>query len=282
MLMADKLNIQGLEISVKPVNGEDYISLTDMAKARVTESNNSEPRIIIRNWLRLGATLNFIGIWEDLNNPDFKQVEFDRVYRSRIGDNTFTPSVSQLIKDTQSKGFLVKSGRYGGTWAHKDLAFSFGSWISPEFQYFLIKDYQRLRNMEAQLLGLVWDTGRFFSKINYGIHTKTIKENLLPRANEKDSPHLYASEADLLNLAVFGLTAKQWREANPEADGNMRDYASLVDIVVLANMESINSMLISAGASKEARYTRLLIEAAKQKEILGNDKRLRSGKELLE
>lgn len=279
--MGEQLNIDGLQISVKPVNGEDYISLTDMAKARITDSANSEPRIIIRNWLRLGATLNFIGIWEGLNNPAFKQVEFDRVYRSRIGDNTFTPSATQLLKDTDCIGFVVKSGRYGGTWAHKDIAFSFGSWISPEFQYFLIKDYQRLRNVEAQLLGKAWDTGRFFSKINYDLHTKSIEENLAPRANEKESPFLYSSEADLLNMAVFQMTAKQWREANPDLKGNIRDNASLVEIVVLANMESINSMLISAGASKEARYLRLAEEAAKQIEILSKDKRLSSGKKFL-
>jgi hypothetical protein len=272
-MAASKIIIEGLEISVKQVDESDFISLTDISRRR----SDREPSEIIRSWLRNGNTLLFLEAWEQAFNPDFKPGQMDR-FKSMSLDNRSVISAKNYLELTGAIGIQSKPGRYGGTFAHVDIAFEFATWLDPVFKVFLIKDYQRLKAAEAKQLSQEWNLNRFLSKVNYRLQAETIKTNLLPRldpAVEKAS-YLYANEADLLNLAVFGLTAKQWRESQPEEArrGNMRDAASTEELTVMANLEAINSLLIEKGATKEARLQVLCTEAARQLAIFRQDPRL--------
>jgi len=244
----------------------DYISLTDIARSKNPES----PKDVVKNWLRNKNTIEYLGLWEKINNPDFKGVEFD-TFKNEAGLNSFTLSPSKWCERTKAVGLLTKQGRYGGTYAHKDIAFEFASWVSAEFKLYLIKEFQRLKEDEQKQLG--WDIKRNLTKINYRIHTDAIKENLLPKQlTPVQVSFVYASEADLLNVALFGMTAKQWKVSNPELDGNIRDYADVNQLVCLANLESLNAHLITEGLSQQVRVNKLNKVAISQMSILLNDK----------
>lgn len=245
------INVIGAEISIQSRNQEDYISLTDMVKNFGDES-------IIYNWLRNRNTIEFLGIWEQLYNPDFNPVEFER-FKSEAGLNRFSLSPKKWIEATNAIGIFAKSGRHGGgTYAHRDIAFEFGSWLSPEFKLYLIKEFQRLKDEESRSLALEWNFQRTLAKVNYKIHTDAIKERLIPpRVTKAQSNTIYATEADLLNVALFGMTAGEWRQNNPEKQGNMRDHATLEQLVVLSNLESINAVLIHQGLEAPGRLMQL-------------------------
>ena len=229
----------------------DYISLTDIARYK-----SDEPFIVINNWLRSKDTIEFLGLWESMNNMNFKPIEFDR-FKNEAGSNAFTLSPQKWIEKTKAIGIVCKSGRYGGTFAHSDIAMEFASWISAEFKLYIIQDYKRLKSDENSRLSLNWNLNREISKINYKIHTDAIKTYLLNDLTESQVGFKYASEADMLNVALFNKTAKQWREENPNLKGNMRDYASLNELLVLANMESYNAVLIEKGLSQKERMIEL-------------------------
>ncbi len=259
---------------ISTMHAEDYISLTDMAKYLPNS------HIVIGNWMRSRNTIQYLGIWETIYNPNFKLIEFDE-FRMQSGDRTFTLSPKQWIESTNAIGIVSKSGRYGGTFAHKDLAFKFGSWISPEFELYLIRDYQLLKSKENDEAQQQWDFRRFLAKVNYRIQTDAIEQYLLPLSNLPKDKHAieFAQEADIINLALFGITAKQWREQQPEAakqSGNLRDSASLIQLTVLANMESINAILIRNELSKAVRLERLREYARSQFETLLKDAKLQA------
>lgn len=250
-----KLNANGTSIEViSNQNSEhDYISLTDLARRK----NPYEPKDVVKNWMRLRSTIEFLGLWEQLNNPDFKGVEFD-TFKNEAGSNAFTLTPQRWIEKTNAVGIISKSGRYGGTFAHKDIAFEFASWISPEFKLYVITDYQRLRTDEARRLEIGWDTKRELSKINYHIHTDAIKSFLItPELTKQEQGYKYASEADLLNMALFGKTAKQFREETGNAKTNLRDHASVEQLIVLINLESMNAELIRQGLCETERLKKL-------------------------
>ena len=230
----------------------DYISLTDIAKYK----NTDDPRFVIQNWMRNRNTLEFIGLWEALNNPNFNRVQFD-TFRSEAGLNRFTMTPGKWIESTDAIGIVSKAGRYGGTYAHYDIAMEFASWLSPEFKLYIIQDYKRLKEDENSRLSLTWNLHREISKINYKIHTDAIKEHLLKDLTNEQLSFKYASEADMLNVALFNKTAKEWREENQDLKGNMRDYASLNELLVLANMESYNAILIGKGMDQKERMIEL-------------------------
>ncbi len=245
-----KIEIGGKEISIISQKQDDYISLTDMAKSQMQEA-------IIIKWLTLKSTIEYIGEWEALYNPDFNYTEFGTIKNS-AGSNNFVLSVKNWIEATGAIGITAKAGRYGGTYAHKDIAFHFGMWISPKFQLLLVKEYQRLKEDENNRQQLDWNLQRTLTKVNYHIHTDAIKENLIPKAiTKQQAGFVYANEADLLNVALFGITAKEWRDNNSDKNGNIRDYATLEQLVVLSNMESINALLIRQGLTQTERLTQL-------------------------
>ncbi len=232
--------VKGTPVTVLSQNQQDFISLTDIARYKDAERTD----YLISNWLRNRDTVEFLGIWEQLNNPDFNPIEFDGIKR-QAGLNSFVLTAKRWIDLTGAIGLISKPGRYGGTYAHRDIAFEFASWVSVEFKLYLIKEFQRLKNEENDRLKLEWNLQRTLAKINYRIHTDAIKETLIPAAVTKAQASLtYANEADLLNVALFGQTAKQWRDAHPDAEGNIRDHAPLEQLVVLTNLESLNSVLI--------------------------------------
>lgn len=244
------ITVKGTEVIIISINEEDYISLTDIAKYKT-----SEPNIVIGNWMRNRNTIEFLGIWESLYNSSFKPLEFDG-FRKESGLNAFTLSPQKWIERTNAKGIISKSGRYGGTFAHKDIAFKFASWISIEFEIYIIKEFQRLKEEEQKQIG--WTAKRELAKINYHIHTDAIKHNLIPtELSLQQTSFVYASEADVLNMALFGITAKQWKDKNPEIKGNIRDYASINELICLSNMENINSVFINEGISQKERLIRL-------------------------
>lgn len=253
------INANGIPVRTLLFDGQnDFISLTDIAKYK-----SNDPNDVIKNWLRNRDTIEFLGLWEQLNNPHFKPVEFDG-FRKESGANAFTLSPQRWISATNAIGIQSKPGRYGGTYAHTDIAFEFASWISAEFKLYIIKDYQRLKADESTRLSLDWNVKRSISKMNYKIHTDAIKEILVPEhLNPKYAGITYASEADLLNVAVFGKTAKEWREENPCTKGNIRDSASLLQLIILANMENLNATFIRQGLPQQERI-KLLHEAALQ------------------
>lgn len=245
-----KIEIAGTEITIISQKQDDYISLTDMAKSQMQEA-------IIIKWLSLKSTIEYIGEWEALYNPDFNYTDFGTI-KNAAGSNNFVLSVKNWIEATNAIGVTAKAGRYGGTYAHKDIAFHFGMWISPKFQLLLVKEYQRLKEDENDRLKLEWSLQRTLAKVNYQIHTDAIKENLIPKAiTKQQASFVYANEADLLNVALFGITAKEWRDSNPDTSGNVRDYATLEQLVVLSNMESINALLIRQGLPQTERLIQL-------------------------
>ena len=272
---SSKIIVQDVPITIMNTDQSDYISLTDMAKARTDASRAAD---VIKNWLRTRSTLEFLGTWELMYNPDFKVVEFDH-FKSEAGLHTFTLSAKEWIERTNAIGIYVQAGRYGGTYAHKDIAFEFGSAISPVFKLYLLKEYQRLKDEENDRLKLEWSAKRFLSKSNYLIHTDAVKNYVLPQSNyTKNTEWLaYADEADLLNVALFGCTAKAWRDANPELakSGNIRDYASIPELTVLSNLETHNAELIKQGISKQDRFERLRQIAQYQMQVLSEAARIR-------
>jgi hypothetical protein len=269
------ITVQDVEVTIITVDQKDYISLTNMAKARTDAARAAD---VIKNWLRTRSTLEFLGTWEMMYNPDFKVVEFDH-FRNEAGLHTFTLSVKEWIAKTQAIGMYVQAGRYGGTYAHKDIAFEFGSAISPIFKLYLLKEYQRLKDEENGRLKLEWDAKRFLSKSNYLIHTDAVKNYVLPQGNyTKNTEWLaYADEADLLNVALFNCTAKAWREANPELakSSNIRDFASISELTVLSNLETHNAELIKEGKSKPERFGTLRSIAQYQLRVLSEAERIR-------
>ena len=245
-----KIQVEGKEITIILDKEQEYISLTDMLKAKDGE-------FFISDWLRNSNTVEYLGIWETVYNPTFNYGEF-AIIKSQVGLNSYKLSVKEWVEKTNAIGLKATAGRYGGTYAHPDIAFEFGMWISPQFKIYLIKEFQRLKEDENSRLKLEWNLQRTISKINYRIHTDAIKENLIPKEITKQQASLmYANEADLLNMALFGITAKEWRETNTEKDGNIRDYTSLEQLVVLSNMESINALLIQQGLQQSERLIQL-------------------------
>lgn len=249
----EQISAKGFSIQVYTEDFKnDYISLTDIAKYK----NTDDPRFVIQNWMRNRNTLEFIGLWEVLNNPNFNRVQFD-TFRNEAGLNRFTMTPGKWIESTDAIGIVSKAGRYGGTYAHYDIAMEFASWLSPEFKLYIIQDYKRLKEDETSKLSLTWNLHREISKINYKIHTDAIKEYLLKDLTNEQLSFKYASEADMLNVALFNKRAKQWREENPDLKGNMRDYASLNELLVLANMESYNAILIGKVVDQKDRMIEL-------------------------
>lgn len=260
-----KIEVLDREVSVQTINEADYICITDIARYRDSDHTDD----LIRNWLRNRNTIEFLGIWEQLNNPDFKPVEFDG-FRKQAGLNSFTLTPKQWVEKTGAIGIVSKAGRYGGTFAHKDIAFEFASWISVEFKLYLIKEFQRLKADEQKQLG--WDIKRNLVKINYRIHTDAIKENLLPpELTSQQVLLVYASEADLLNMALFGMTAKQWRDEHPADNGNIRDFANVSQLVCLSNLENLNALFINEGMAQSERLTKLNRIAIQQMRLLTSE-----------
>ena len=257
--------VQNTQINVLNFKEQDYISLTDMASAKEGDSRAAD---VIKNWIRSRYTIEFLGTWEIIHNPNFKVVEFDH-FRKSAGLPSFVLSASEWIEQTNAIGIIVKKGRYGGTYAHKDIAFEFGSAISVPFKLYLIEEFQRLKTEEQQQLG--WSAKRELSKINYRIHTDAIKQNLIPQeVTSAQASIIYANEADVLNVAMFGMTAKQWREANPELKGNIRDYATINELICLSNMENLNAVFIEQSMTQRERLVKLNQIAIHQMNILGN------------
>lgn len=273
---ARSITVLDSTIGIRTIDETDFISLTDIARHR----NQQHSDDLIRNWLRNRNTIEFLGIWERLNNPDFKPVEFDG-FRRQAGLNSFTLTPKQWIAHTNAIGITSKPGRYGGTFAHKDIAFEFAAWISVEFKLYLIKEFQRLKETEQAQLG--WDIRRNLAKINYRIHTDAIKENLIPQQVTKAQINaIYASEADVLNVALFGMTAKEWRGSNRGKKGNIRDYANVSQLVCLSNLENLNALFINEGLSQRDRLMKLNAIAIHQMRLLTDDtgiKQLEAGDE---
>lgn len=268
MNIKSEIIVKNIAVSLISKEGSDYISLTDIARYKDKERTN----YIIQNWMRNRSTIEFIGLWETINNPKFKSIEFE-AFKSQTGLNSFSLTPQRWIETTHSVGLISKAGRYGGgVYAHKDIAFEFASWISAEFKLFLIKEFQRLKEEENERLELGWDLKRALTKINYRIHTDAIKTYLIPPYISKQSKHiLYATEADVLNMALFGKTAKDWRDTNSNKEGNIRDYADVTQLVVLANLEGINAELIRQKISQSDRLAQLnRIAISQMQSLIGN------------
>jgi hypothetical protein len=257
-----KITVKDTVVSVLKVNKEDYISLTDMLKAK-------DGDFFFSNWLRNRNTVEFLGIWEQLNNPNFNCAEFD-IIKSQAGLNNYRLSAKEWMEKTKAIGIISKAGRYGGTYAHKDIAFEFAMWISPEFKVYLIREFQRLKEEEQKQIG--WSAKRELSKINYRIHTDAIKKHLIPEeVTASQASVIYAEEADVLNVAMFGMTAKQWHEKNPDLKGNIRDYASINELICLSNMENLNAVFIDQGVPQPERLIKLNKIAIHQMSVLENN-----------
>ena len=266
-----KINVQQTAITLLKVNEQDYISLTDIARHK-----SDDPTAVIGNWMRNRNTIEYLGIWETLYNPGFKPLEFDG-FRKEAGLNAFTLSPQKWINTTGAIGIVSRSGRYGGTFAHKDIAFKFASWIPVEFELYLVKEFQRLKEQEQAQIG--WNAKRELSKINYRIHTDAIKQNLIPQEiTPAQASRIYANEADVLNMALFGMTALEWRDKHPDLKGNIRDYASINELICLSNMESLNAVFIQDGIPQRERLIRLNRIAIQQMQVLED---LTGGRELL-
>lgn len=259
------ITVQGTEVAVVSRHEQDYICLTDMLRAK-------DGDFFVSDWLRNRNTVEFLGIWESIGNPGFNYGEF-AIIKSQAGLNSYKLSVKEWVEKTNAIGLYATTGRYGGTYAHKDIAFEFGMWISAEFKIYLIKEFQRLKDEESRAASLEWSFQRTLAKVNYKIHTDAIKERLIPtRLTKAQTTAVYASEADLLNVALFGITAAQWRQANPDLAGNMRDAATLEQLVVLSNLESINAVLIHQGLPSAERLSQLnVIAIAQMRSLVGND-----------
>ena len=262
--------VKDANIRTMKINGVDYICITDIAK----QKNSAEPKDVVKNWMRQKNTLEYLGLWEKLNNPNFKGVEFDPLL-AEAGSNAFTMSPTRWVELTSAIGIVTKNGAGGGTYAQRDIAFKFANWVSVEFELYLVKEFQRLKAEEQKQIG--WTAKRELSKINYRIHTDAIKSHLIPEEVTKEQANIiYAEEADVLNVAMFGMTAKQWREANPELKGNIRDYATINELICLSNMENINAVLINDGMPQGERLVKLNQIAIQQMQVLegNNDRKL--------
>ena len=267
-----EINVKNLKISILHVNNIDYISLTDLARFQ----NSSDPSFTVINWLRRVSTIDYIGLWEQLHNKEFNLVEFDQI-KTEYGKNSFAMSPSQWIKRTKAIGIISKGGRYSiGTFAHPDIAFEFASWLSPEFKLYLITEFERLKNKESYQYKLEWSANRLLSKVNYLVHTDAVKEIIVPKLTEKQKRFVYANEADVLNVALFGMTAKEWREQNQELalNGNMRDYTDLLHLIILNNLENSNAEMIKLGIPQQERLIKLNESARRQIELLKNNNRI--------
>jgi hypothetical protein len=270
MLKNKTINVSGTDVTILQNSESDYISLTDIARHKDAKNTDT----IIQNWLRNRNTIELLGFWETIYNPNFKPLEFEG-FRKQAGLNSFVLTPKKWIETTAAIGLFSKSGRYGGTFAHKDIAFEFASWVSIEFKLYIIKEFQRLKADENDRLKLEWNLQRTLAKVNYHIHTDAIKEHLIPNELSKNQiSFVYANEADLLNVALFGITAKQWRDANPNADGNLRDSATIEQLVVLSNLESINAVLIHQGLEQKERLLQLNKVAITQMKSLVNNQNL--------
>ena len=255
-----KIKVQNTEVTIITYDEKDYISLTDMVR------NIENGLALIEKWLRNKNTIEFLGIWEEMYNPEFNSPEFEGI-KNEAGLNRFILSVKQWVEKTKSKGIIAKAGRYGGTYAHKDIAFEFASWVSPQFKLYLLKEFQRLKEQEQAQLG--WTAKRELSKINYHIHTDAIKQNLIPaEVTAKQASIIYSDEADMLNVAMFGITAKMWRERYPQLKGNIRDYASINELICLSNMENLNAVFIEQGIPQGERLIKLNQVAIQQMRVL--------------
>lgn len=262
-----KVNVLGIDINIYAQKKEEYISLTDIARYK----NPEHPADVIKNWTRSKDTIEFLGLWERINNPDFKLVEFDH-FRYQAGSNSFVLSPQKWIEMTNAQGIISNSGKYGGTYAHKDIAFEFASWVSVEFKLYLIKEFQRLKEEENERKQLGWDIKRNIAKINYRIHTDAVRKHLIPEKITRNEENIiYATEADILNLALFGTTAKEWREKNPNLEGNIRDYADVSQLVCLSNLENFNALFIKESVDKLKRLEKLNAIAIEQMTILTAD-----------
>lgn len=270
-LIEANIDVKGTNIGVTRINNQEYISLTDLARSVNPES----PADVVKNWLRNKETISFLGIWEELNNKNFKVVEFDQ-FKNEAGRNAFTMSPQKWIRETNAIGMVSKSGKYGGgTFAQSDIAFEFASWISPEFKLYLIKEFERLKANESYQNSIDWNESRLLSKINYRIHTDAIKNTIIPKLlTDKQKSLIYPLEADVLNVAIFGMTSKQWKEKNPQLKGNQRDYADIRQLLVLNNIENINAILIKDNIPQKERLTKLNKIAIEQLKILEDDKSL--------
>lgn len=262
-LIKAKMKVKDNLVSVIRIGNVDYISLTDLARYK----NPIEPKDVIKNWLRAKTNIEFLALWEQMHNPNIKGVEID-TFKSEAGTHYFTMSPQRWIKETNAIGIISKSGNNGGTYAHPDIAFEFASWISPEFNLYLITEFERLKQNESYQNKIDWSVRRELAKTNYRIHTDSIKENIIPTLTEKQKLYVYANEADILNVALFGMTAKEWKDKNPNLDGNMRDYANILQLVILSNLENLNSEMIAQGIEQKIRLERLNAIAKKQYNIL--------------
>lgn len=266
-----KIKVQDTNVSVKTKDGQDYISLTDMLKSK-------DGDFFVSDWLRNRNTVEFLGVWESMNNPNFNYGGFAAI-KEKAGLNNYKISVKEWIEKTNAIGLIANSGRYGGTYAHVEIAFEFGMWISPQFKLYLIKEYQRLKQIENNQYNLEWNVKRLISKTNYNIHTDAIKEVIIPQSKPWQKSFEYAKEADLLNLAIFGMTAKEWKEQNPERDKNgenMRDSASIVELIVISNAESLNAEMIKDGKSKQERFEKIQQMARDQMKVLSKNDTLKA------
>ena len=261
----NKITVKNIEINVTGIGDDDYISLTDIARAK----NPKEPKDVVKNWMRLRSSLEFLGIWETLNNPNFNRVEFDPLL-AESGKNSFTMSPTRWINEFNAIGIRTKPTKNGGTFAHRDIALEFASWISAEVKLYIIKEFQRLKIQESEQLD--WHGKRMLTKLNYLIQTDAVKEHLVPvELSYEQKSYIYASEADLLNVALFGKTAKEWREVNPDKEGNLRDYANTIELAILSNLEFMNAQLIANKISPKERLIILNKEANKEKELFNRN-----------
>ena len=260
-----KITIKNIEINVTGIGDEDFVSLTDIARIK----NPKEPKDVVKNWMRLRSTLEFLGIWETLNNPNFKRVEFDPLL-SESGKNSFTMSPTRWINEFNAIGIRTKPTKNGGTFAHRDIALEFASWISPEVKLYIIKEFQRLKIQESEQIE--WQGKRLLTKLNYLIHTDAVKEHLIPiELSSQQKSYIYANEADLLNVALFGKTAKEWRDINLAKEGNIRDYANTIELTILSNLEYLNSMLITQKLTQQERLVLLNKEANREKDLFNKN-----------
>ena len=261
----NKIKVKNIEISVTGLSDDDYVSLTDIAKIK----NSIEPKDVVKNWMRSKSTLEFLGIWEKLNNPNFNRVEFDPLL-AKAGTNAFTMSPTTWIKSFNAIGIAVKANRNGGTFAHRDIALEFAAWISAEIKLYIIKEFQRLKFEEAKQLE--WSGERLLTKLNYLIQTEAVKKHLIPvTLSDEQKNHIYASEADILNIALFGVTAKQWSNSNQDKTGNVRDYASTIELAILSNLEFMNAKMIYKGVTQKERLLLLNKEANYEKELFNKN-----------
>ena len=258
-----KIKVKDNLVGIMRIGDIDYISLTDLARYK----NPIEPKDVVKNWLRAKTNIEYLALWEQMHNPNVKGVEID-TFKNEAGTHYFTMSPQRWIKETNAIGIVSKSGNNGGTYAHPDIAFEFASWISPEFNLYLITEFERLKQNEGYQNKIEWSVRRELAKTNYRIHTDSIKENIIPILTEKQKLYVYANEADILNVALFGMTAKEWKDKNPTLDGNMRDYANILQLVILSNMENLNAEIIEQGIESKIRLERLNTIAKKQYNIL--------------